>query len=210
MINPGSRRRRLGDADVVFRLANPPGPRSPPDRDDQTSCLTVPAMAVVEPLSVVGLPGRRGLLSALDWPNRPQGRQEQTGQTGHAADRQDTDRQDTQRTDRTRSATSILSWWSEDVGSRKPFNLGRFGSLDGAWARQIPTPKAEVSGLDRAEFQSGLRVRGMPFALPSLSCLACPVSPLSCMSCLPSCLPVLSPCLACPVSPVLSPPGTSA
>ena len=33
----------------------------------------IPAMAVEELLSVVGLPARQGLLSALDRPNRPQG-----------------------------------------------------------------------------------------------------------------------------------------
>jgi hypothetical protein len=34
--------------------------------------------------------------------------------------------------------------------------------LDGAWARQILTQEAGDSGLDRAGFQVGLRVRGLP------------------------------------------------
>jgi hypothetical protein len=66
---------------------------------------------------------------------------------------------------RTRSATPTLSWGSEDVGSPKPFNLGRSGSPDGAWARQIRTQEAEDSGSGRAEFQAGLRVRGLPVPL---------------------------------------------
>ena len=64
-----------GDAGVQGGAHGPalPGRKPPPDRDDQTPCFTVPAMAVEELLSVVGLPARQGLLSALDRPNRPQG-----------------------------------------------------------------------------------------------------------------------------------------
>jgi HNH endonuclease len=42
------------------------------------------------------------------------------------------------RGERTRGATPTLSWRSADVGSPDPFNVGRIGSLDGAWARQNP------------------------------------------------------------------------
>jgi anti-sigma factor RsiW len=47
------------------------------------------------------------------------------------------------RAERTCSATPTLSWWSADVGSPNPFNVGRFGSFDGAWARQNPHSGAQ-------------------------------------------------------------------
>jgi hypothetical protein len=93
------------------------------------------------------------------------------------------------RTGQEGSAMPTLSRWAEDIGSPNPFIVGRFGSLDGAWARQIPTQEAEDSGSDRAEFQAGLRVRGLP--VPLLSCVSyrpglrvrgLPVPLLSCVS----------------------------
>jgi hypothetical protein len=61
--------------------------------------------------------------------------------------------------ERTCSATPALSWSSENKRSPNPFIVGRFASLDGARARQIPTQEAKDSGSDRAEFEAGLRVR---------------------------------------------------
>ena len=77
-------------------------------------------------------------------------------------------RQDTQ-------ATPTHSWSSKDVGSHNPFNLGRFGSLDGAWAGQVPSQEAEDPGSDRASFRSACECGDCR----SLSCFACPVSPVS-------------------------------
>jgi hypothetical protein len=114
------------------------------------------------------------------------GRQDRADRTCRATPRADR----TRRAERTRSATPTLSWRSEDVGSHNSFNLGRFGSLEGAWARQIPTLKAEDSGSDRAEFQVGSRVRGLPFPL------------LLCMSSR-NVVHALSQCCACPLAHVV-------
>ena len=51
-------RRSMPRAYKAAPWAGPPWPKTPPDRDDQTLCFTVPAMAVEELLSVVGLPAR--------------------------------------------------------------------------------------------------------------------------------------------------------
>jgi hypothetical protein len=54
-----------------------------------------------------------------------------------------------------------ISQWSKDLGSPNPFAAAGLGSFE----LEIATRSAEDSGSDPAEFQTDLRLRGLPFPL---------------------------------------------